>query len=57
VRRKGSGAEQWLPASPEAFVWLRLYVAEIGDLRADGPVWLTLRRRRRGAGTLERRPL
>jgi integrase len=24
VRRKGSGAEQWLPASPEAFVWLRL---------------------------------
>jgi integrase/recombinase XerD len=50
VRRKGSGAEQWLPASPEAFVWLRLYVAEIGDLSADGAVWLTLRRRRRGGG-------
>jgi len=57
VRRKGSGAEQWLPASPEAFVWLRLYVAEIGDLSADGAVWLTLRRRRRGGGALERRPL
>jgi len=57
VRRKGSGAEQWLPASPEAFVWLRLYIAEIGDQPADGPVWLTLRRRRRGGGALARRPL
>ena len=57
MRRKGSGAEQWLPASAEAFVWLRLYLAEIGDLTADGPVWLTLRRRRRGGGALERRPL
>ena len=57
VRRKGSGAEQWLPASPEAFVWLRLYVADIGgDIPADGPIWLTLRRRRQ-AGALERRPL
>lgn len=26
VRRKGSDAEQWLPASAEAFVWLRLYL-------------------------------
>jgi integrase len=50
VRRKGSGAEQWLPASPEAFVWLRLYLAEIGDLSADEPVWWTLRRRDRGLG-------
>jgi integrase/recombinase XerD len=58
VRRKGSGAEQWLPASPEAFVWLRLYVADLGDLPADGPIWLTLRRRRTGGGgTPERRPL
>jgi integrase len=57
VRRKGSGAEQWLPASPEAFVWLRLYVADVGDLPAEGPIWLTLRRRRTGGGEPERRPL
>jgi integrase len=50
VRRKGSGAEQWLPASPEAFVWLRLYLAEVGDLSADEPVWWTLRRRDHGSG-------
>lgn len=46
VRRKGSGAAQWLPASPEAFVWLRLWVAELGELGPDEPVWQTLRRRR-----------
>lgn len=57
VRRKGSDAEQWLPASPEAFVWLRLYLAEIGDLPADRPVWLTLRRRRRDGGALARQQL
>jgi integrase len=51
VRRKGSGAQQWLPASAEAFVWLRLYLAELGGpLGADDPVWWTLRRRDRGAG-------
>jgi hypothetical protein len=27
VRRKGTGAPQWLGASPESFVWLRLYQA------------------------------
>ena len=32
VRRKGTGAEQWLPASPDAFVWLRLYLEEIGPV-------------------------
>jgi integrase len=57
VRRKGSGAEQWLPASAEAFVWLRLYLAEIGEVSADGPVWVTLRRRRRAGGVLERQQL
>ena len=50
VRRKGTGAEQWLPASPEAFVWLRLYLAEIGELAADEPVWWTLRRRAAATG-------
>jgi integrase/recombinase XerD len=46
VRRKGSDAEQWLPASPEAFVWLRLYLAEIPRLVAGDALWWTLRRRR-----------
>ncbi len=50
VRRKGSGAQQWLPASPEAFVWLRLYLGEIGQLASDDPVWWTLRRRDHGSG-------
>ncbi|EFC83496.1 site-specific integrase [Parafrankia sp. EUN1f] len=45
VRRKGTGAEQWLPASPEAFVWLRLYLADIGRLPTDAVLWWTLRRR------------
>jgi hypothetical protein len=57
VRRKGSGAEQWLPASAEAFVWLRLYLADVGEVPADGPAWVTLRRRRRAGGKLERQPL
>ncbi|GLY08665.1 site-specific integrase [Actinoplanes sp. NBRC 101535] len=50
VCRKGSGAEQWLPASPEAFVWLRLYLAELGLLEPNEQVWWTLRRRDRGDG-------
>lgn len=58
VRRKGSGAEQWLPASPEAFVWLRLYINDVGDVGLSDPLWWTLRRRRRGPdGELERQPL
>ncbi|GAA0547426.1 site-specific integrase [Paractinoplanes ferrugineus] len=57
VRRKGTKASQWLPASPDAFVWLRLYLAELGELGPDDPVWQTLRQRRRGAGELERQPL
>ncbi len=59
VRRKGSGAAQWLPGSPEAFVWLRLWVAELeqeagGGLAGEDPVWQTRRRRRTGAGSPRR---
>lgn len=50
VRRKGSGAAQWLPASAEAFVWLRLWVAELGELGPDEALWQTLRRRRVDTG-------
>ena len=57
VRRKGNDAEQWLPASPEAFVWLRLYLADLGmPLDPNEPLWWTLRRRDRGEG-LRRQPL
>lgn len=47
VIRKGSGAVQELPASVDAFVWLRLYQVEMGDLIPAGrrqPLWWTLRR-------------
>lgn len=47
VVRKGSGATQELPASSDAFVWLRLYQVEMGDLIPSGrrqPLWWTLRR-------------
>lgn len=57
VRRKGSGAQQWLPASSEAFVWLRLWVEELGELEPDDPVWQTLRRRDRRGEELYRRRL
>jgi integrase/recombinase XerD len=58
VRRKGSDAEQWLPASPEAFVWLRLYWNEVGGIGPNDPLWVTLRRRRQCPDSeLERRPL
>lgn len=50
VIRKGSRIEQWLPASPEAFVWLRLYLAERPPLDPQGPLWWTLRRRDHGDG-------
>jgi integrase/recombinase XerD len=50
VRRKGSGAAQWLPASPEAFVWLRLWVAELGEPSGEDRIWQTLRRRCGEAG-------
>lgn len=47
VVRKGSRALQQVPASPDAFVWLRLYQAELeGSVPAgrDQPLWWTLRR-------------
>jgi integrase len=57
VCRKGTRTAQWLPASPEAFTWLRLYLAGLGvPLEADDLIWQTLRRRDRGEG-LRRQPL
>jgi hypothetical protein len=47
VVRKGSRALQHLPASADAFVWLRLYQQEMRGLVPGGPeepVWWTLRR-------------
>jgi site-specific recombinase XerC len=47
VIRKGSRASQALPASPDAFVWLRLYQQEVYGLvpaGPDDPLWWTLRR-------------
>jgi integrase/recombinase XerD len=57
VRRKGTGAEQWLPASPDAFVWLRLYLDQAGAADPDQALWQTLRRRSRGGGRAGRQPL
>jgi integrase/recombinase XerD len=50
VFRKGSRAPQWLPASAEAFVWLRLWLAELGEPGPGDPVWQTLRLRARAGG-------
>lgn len=47
VVRKGSRATQQLPASPDAFVWLRLYQCTLGGsvpCGRDEPLWWTLRR-------------
>ena len=47
VTRKGSRSAQQLPASSDAFVWLRLYQIEMDGLTPDGaaqPLWWTLRR-------------
>jgi integrase len=47
VIRKGSGELQELPASTDAFVWLRLYQVEMEELVPRGgrqPLWWTLRR-------------
>lgn len=57
VYRKGTRAAQWLPASKDAFIWLRLYLAGLGvPLEPGDLVWQTLRRRDRGDG-LRRQPL
>ena len=45
VIRKGTRALQQLPASPDAFVWLRLYQAQMQHLvpaGRDQPLWWTL---------------
>lgn len=45
--RKGSREEQELPASPDAFVWLRLYQVEMEGLIPRGrtePLWWTRRK-------------
>jgi integrase len=47
VIRKGSRALQPLPASPDAFVWLRLYQAQLAGMvpaGPDQPLWWTRRR-------------
>jgi site-specific recombinase XerD len=47
VIRKGSRVLQPLPACPDAFVWLRLYQAQLAGLvpaGRDEPLWWTLRR-------------
>ena len=47
VVRKGTRQLQELPASTDAFVWLRLYQVEMGGLIPEGrqqPLWWTLRR-------------
>lgn len=57
VTRKGTRAEQWLPASQESFVWLRLYLADLGEaLSPHEVIWKTRRRRDCGNG-LHRQPL
>ncbi|MFZ1288195.1 MAG: site-specific integrase [Candidatus Phosphoribacter sp.] len=46
VTRKGTRARQELPASSDAFVWLRLYQVEMGARIPKGrqqPLWWTLR--------------
>lgn len=44
VHRKGSGRLQWLPASADAFVWLRLYEQQIRRPDGEQALWLTRRR-------------
>jgi integrase len=47
VVRKGTGEVQELPASTDAFVWLRLYQVQVDGLIPRGrrlPMWWTLRR-------------
>lgn len=44
VHRKGSGRLQWLPASADAFVWLRLYEQHAYRPEGEQALWLTRRR-------------
>jgi len=53
VIRKGTRVLQPLPAAPDAFVWLRLYQAQLAGLvpaGRDEPLWWTLRRPFRALG-------
>lgn len=53
VIRKGTRVLQPLPAAPDAFVWLRLYQAQMSGLVPTGrdePLWWTLRRPFRSLG-------
>ena len=43
VHRKGSGRLQWLPASADAFVWLRLYQQHQPRAAGQRALWLTRR--------------
>jgi site-specific recombinase XerD len=43
VHRKGSGRLQWLPASADAFVWLRLYQQHQPRPAGQRALWLTRR--------------
>lgn len=43
VERKGSGRLQWLPASADSFVWLRLYEAHQPRPEEETALWLTRR--------------
>jgi site-specific recombinase XerD len=43
VHRKGSGRLQWLPASPDAFVWLRFYQQHQPRPAGEHALWLTRR--------------
>jgi site-specific recombinase XerD len=43
VHRKGSGRLQWLPASADAFVWLRLYEQRASRPEGEKALWLTRR--------------
>ncbi|MFC5731668.1 MULTISPECIES: tyrosine-type recombinase/integrase [Nocardioides] len=44
VHRKGSSRLQWLPASADAFVWLRLYEQQTRRPDGEQALWLTRRR-------------
>ncbi|MGH9058413.1 MAG: tyrosine-type recombinase/integrase, partial [Acidimicrobiales bacterium] len=41
VVSKGSRAREWVPASPESFVWLALYLADGPKLAPGQPLWWT----------------
>ena len=47
VVTKGSRVREWVPASPESFVWLALYLADGFQVGLDQPLWWTRRQPRR----------